>query len=90
MTDEEQNLLLAGLVRERRELRLKIRCLEEKLRNSQAAFRTAVRLTESADQGQRSREPLSPYLPHEELMEVLDTLDAVRKRRAQIEEILDE
>ncbi|MYH36242.1 MAG: hypothetical protein F4027_01310 [Rhodospirillaceae bacterium] len=91
MTDAEQDRLLAELVRERRDLRLTISCLEERLRKSRNALNTAARLAENAYLGQQiSHEPLSPYLSHSELAETLKALEEAKARRSQIEGILDE
>ena len=49
MTEEETNRIIADMVRERRELRLALVCMEEKLRKAGQGFRSAAEAVRSSD-----------------------------------------
>lgn len=86
MTESEQNVILAGLVRERRELRTKITCLQEFLRNAQLQLRDAHTLL---NLGSPISEKRADYPGSDELNEELSSLRDAEDRLTDINKKLD-
>ena len=92
MTDNEADNILAGWVRERRDLRLTIRCLEEKLRQSKAGFNAAIQMIDAVGKvtSPQISFPQLAYLPENELRSTIDDMSAAQVRLTEIEAALNE
>ncbi len=94
MTQDEQDSVLAGMVRERRELRLKVVCLTEKLEKAAEAFQVAHGI---ADWGARGLENAQTpafesveFPTASEVRAAVAELEAARQRIATIDSRLND
>ena len=86
MTEEETDRIIVGMVRERRELRLALVCMEEKLRKAGQGFRAAAEAVRSSDSvmaGQRIYFPENESYPDVDAFRALIRDFASAKTRMQ-------
>ncbi len=93
MTEEEQDAVLAGMVRERRALRLTIACLRERLEAAEKMLQTAsgiARCGASGEENAQTREfETAEYPSAADLRSMVSELAAARRRVKSIDERLD-
>ncbi len=93
MTEEEQDAVLAGMVRERRALRLTIACLREWLETAERMLQTASGIAGYGASGQENAQTqefeTAEYPSAAELRGMVSELAEARRRVKSIDERLD-
>ena len=92
MDAAEQDAIIAGMVRERRQLRTMIACLEQKLVSSETAMRNAALGVDMARAGNWSGfdSGEATFLAAPELVETVESLRTARQRLSDIEDRLND
>jgi hypothetical protein len=93
MTQAEQDAIIANMVRERRELRVRVTCLKEKLEKTGHALNMAKGIAEWAAQGQHNAQTQAfegvEYPSGADLRELVSELQDAKARITVIDERLE-
>lgn len=85
MTDDEQNTIIAEMVREGRDLRVRIGCIEEKLRRAGDGFRAAAEAVRSSKDGGSIYFPDTAFYP--DIAEFRRLLRSLKESNTRLKEI---
>ena len=93
MTQAEQDAIIANMVRERRELRVRVTCLKEKLEKAGHALNMATGIAERAAHGQHNAQTQAfegvEYPSGADLRELVSELQDAKARITVIDERLE-